>query len=144
VVGAVLHELAHWLDLGESAEVEANHYARLVTACQAWNAPPTETEEWPPGFLVHGKSFMRLCAHLWYRSNHGGGCMLRPRWLTFGSDYSTLPMLPTSGEVIDALGDELELFEGLKLRLAMRANPPVAFTELWHRTLETVFAAEAA
>ena len=140
VIGVVLHELAHAFDHCEKLDVPENQYDRFAAACEL-SAGTTAIMEPSPGnlfsplLLGHGESFIRLCAHLWYRSSHGGGFVLRPRHLAFGSDYTALPMLHTPQEYIEALWPELKKCQGLPLRALADIDPPPAFTELWNQVL---------
>jgi hypothetical protein len=103
----------------------------FAAACDRLHTPPAS--EWPCGFIGHDETFCRLAAHLWWRSTRIGGCILRPWYLRFGSDYTGLEFLPSPAEMIDALYPEFAEFHqlGLPLRRLEKLSPPAAYTRLW-------------
>ena len=139
VIGTTLHELAHWLDRPEETEVPSDQYARITTAFAERAERESKPRVFSPDFLSHGESFIRLCAHLWYRCGRGGGIYLRPRWFCFGNHYVGLEMLDSPDEYIAALGEELSECAGLPLRQLAAMEPPREFTALWDKTLERMY-----
>jgi hypothetical protein len=147
VLGAVLHELAHWLDMGEATEVAADHYEKLVAGCEAHKAQkqepaPCESRLFTPVAIWHGEEFTRLCCHLWHRAGHGGGCPLRPECLAFGSDYPGLEYLHRPLAYIESLGDELERCQSMPLRGVLEMEKPLEYVALWRRTIKEMILAE--
>lgn len=141
IIGAVLHELGHWLDMPTATDrPDADYsYATFAAACEGLGSEPVASAAFPPNFLAHEESFCRLAAHLWYRASHGGGICLQPHYLRFGSDYHGLEMLPSPVAIIDVLWDELELFDGLALRRVAALPQPAAYTALWNNCLAKMF-----
>jgi hypothetical protein len=139
VIGTTLHELTHWLDMGEPTEVAADRYTKIVDGLNEYQSATVEPQKFPKNFLLHGGKFQRLAVHIWWRACHGGGHILRPRYLSIGSTYDGLEMLPSPDELVDALGEELELLADMPLRRIASLPRPPAYTDLWKRTLRKMF-----
>lgn len=133
VLGACLHELAHWLEDGHQVvrpasvlprianpEVEALYY-RLLAAISLSKAPPaTETKPWDS----HGHQFARICAILAYRA--GQLCeSIRPSHLRYSMDYVAIP----EGSWLEPLGDDLTRSGSIRSIVSQR--PPEAFQRAW-------------
>jgi len=125
--------------MGEPTEVAPDHYNRIVAACAKANSTPTAPQEFPPDFLAHDESFCRLAVHAWYRCCHGGGVVLRPCALRFGSAYAGLEMLPSPLALIAALGDEMEKHRSDSLVEVAETEPPAEYVKLWNETLQRMF-----
>ena len=142
IIGTTLHELSHWLDRPEMTEAEPEERDRDTTfaaACESLAAPEAQPSRYLQAFLKHGASFIRLCCHLWYRTTHGGGCILRPFHLTFGNDYAGLSKLHSPEQYIAALHPELEACRELPLREVAAIKPPSEITALWKEDFERMF-----
>jgi hypothetical protein len=144
IVGAVLHELAHWLNAPEatppSVESPAEAYREFTEAC----ARPTPPTPIPAAFWSHGAGFTRLACHLWHRARHGGGYSLTPRRLLFAGDYPTLEALSRPPAYLESLADEMELCRGWPLRTIIATAPPAAFSDLWRTDTARIFERAAA
>lgn len=145
IVGTTLHELAHWLDREPRTETVPDHdtaYAAFLGRCDQAAAP--QTTQFPFALLGHSDSWQRLACHLWYRATRT--CYtLRPRYLHIGNDYQELAYLPSPGQFIDAIWDELELVPlTMPLRRLAAIKEPPEYTALWNTVLERFISAPAA
>lgn len=147
VIGAALHEICHWLDVPKpqepAPETAAEQYIEFVNRCKS---PPRYHASIPADFWGHGRSFIRLCCHVWWRICHGGGYVMRPDFLAFASTYEGLEALSRPIAYIAALDSELAANRDLPLRTLANIAPPAAFVDLWKRDEGKIYqtAADAA
>lgn len=144
VLGVALHEMAHFLDLPESAVAPADPYAVFKKSRAIREQRAQEPREFTDAYLGHDHPFIRLCSHLWYRARTVGGFAVPEPCIRFGNQYPTLERLHSPVAYIDALYPELQACVSMPLREVSKLETTKEFTKLCRLDLYNMFVAKQA
>jgi hypothetical protein len=130
VEAIIVHELAHFADIGFNETPEAEvcdiilNFTRRIHE-QSVGAPVERVSHDPQ----HSARFVRGCIHLWRRYQRTGR-WCPPEWLWQGELYGA----PEPIAVIRALGDEPDRLAKLPVSLVVDLPAPPQFDELFKET----------
>lgn len=136
MLGTVLHELAHVLDLGPSRgpEPSANFIRFAALALEAELHGVTEPTNGPRSDVPwhrHEAAFIRTAVHLAYRAR-AQGVHMPPEDVFDATEYGLSP----TRRYAAALGDEPARLAGCDFATIRATPPPVAFAELWQADVQ--------
>jgi hypothetical protein len=135
IVGACLHEFAHYLDHGltelpvKRRDPELLQIAAIMSAKIQFEFPkqdPDDPDDLPPPWDMHEARFVRACCHLAHRA---GALVesIRPQHLQFGIRYYGHPF----GENVWMTAIDSELSHTGDLRTLLDTDPPAKFAETY-------------